>query len=295
MKSIITADLHLRPDRPRCRIDDDWLGFQEATIKFIVEEANKRNCLLSIIGDVFGKESPNVPNYITAMFLRYMLQVKKGVRLLAGNHDLPYHSWENVNSSSFGIVNSIIGDKIKYFDDLGSWAHFNEEPESPDQEIQFLHRLVFENLKSLPPNVKACTAQDLLNEFPNAKWIFTGDMHKHFHYEKKGRHVINPGCIIRQASDFINYKPIIYYVDTEKNIVEEIELPDVNIKLVDDSYIKIEEERENRVGAFVEGVKKSGKISLSFIDNINVALEKNNNLSKATIKEIRELMENSNE
>ena len=290
-KLIISADWHLRSVSPRCRIDDNWLDFQESIVKEIVKIANNKKAILCIIGDIF--DTPNVPSFITAMFLLNVLKVKIGTRILAGNHDLPQHSWANISNSSIGIINSIIVNGhhgIGYINELGSWGHFNEDMKNPNQELQFIHRLVFKNIKDVPSNVSACSAQDLLDEFPNAKYIFTGDMHKAFIYEKKNRFVINPGCIIRQAADFKDYVPSVYFVDTDEDIIEQIFLPD-NGEVVIDSYLREEEERVNRIEAFVEGVKKNGKVSLDFISNVNVALDKNKKMSKETVLTIRELME----
>ncbi len=53
-----------------------------------------------------------------------------------------------------------------------------------------------------------------------------------------------------------------------------------------------EEERDNRITAFVEGIKKSTNISLSIIDNIEKAINKNKKtLDEDTIKMIRSLVE----
>ena len=61
--------------------------------------------------------------------------------------------------------------------------------------------------------------------------------------------------------------------------------------MVTDAYIQEANAREDRIGAFVEGVKKNGKISLSFTDNIEAALLKNKRMSKETVKMIHELIE----
>ena len=74
---------------------------------------------------------------------------------------------------------------------IGMWAHFNEEfTGNTETGLRFIHRLVFPTVKELPPTEKACTAMELLAEFPDSKWIFTGDMHTAFHFEHKGRHVM---------------------------------------------------------------------------------------------------------
>ena len=75
MKLLITADWHLRLNIPRCRTDENWLEFQESMVKEIVQIANRKRAILAIIGDIF--DIPNVPSYITAMFLLNVLKVKQ--------------------------------------------------------------------------------------------------------------------------------------------------------------------------------------------------------------------------
>lgn len=288
---ICTADWHLRADKPRCRLDEDWLSFQEGIVEWIVDKANEYSCGINIVGDIF--DTPNVPASIISMFLRQISKCKEGVQFIAGNHDLPYHSFENLDNSSIGIIYEAAQHHSKLYHGMacGRWADFDCEEKGPNiNKALFIHRLVFENSKTIPPNVQAITASELLDEYPDKNWIFTGDNHHAFHYEKKGRHVLNPGCITRQASDFIQYQPSIYFVDTDENIVEAIPIPDTG-ELVTDAYIQEANAREDRIGAFVEGVKKNGKISLSFTDNIETALLKNKNMSKETITMIHELME----
>jgi len=290
-KFICTADWHLRSDRPRCRLDEDWFAFQEGIVEWIVETANNYNCGIKIIGDIF--DTPNVPANVIAMFLRQISKCKEGTQFIAGNHDLPYHSIDNLSNSAIGIVYEAAQHHSKIYHGMtcGLWLDFGEKEKGLERTgLVFTHRLVFENSKTIPPNVHAITAAELLEEYPNAKWIFTGDNHHAFHYEKKGRHVVNSGCITRQASDFIEYQPIIYYVDTDENIVEAIPIPDTGA-MVTDAYIQEANAREDRIGAFVEGVKKNGKISLSFTDNIEAALLKNKSMGKETVKMIHELME----
>lgn len=295
---IWSADWHLVPEAPRCRIDENWLLFLENIIQFIVKISNKKNAKLGIGGDLFGSKSPNVPNYIVSMFLRNVLKVKNGVRILAGNHDEYFHNFDYIHKTSFGILDAFISGnenngRLNYIDDLGTWYNFNEEVINPDKELVFLHRLVFNNAKSIPPNVKASTAQDLLDEFPSAKFIFTGDNHGSFLYERKGRIVCNPGSIYRRSVDQKNYKPSVYFVDTDKGEIDQIFLPDVDEKIIDDKYIIQEEERENRIGAFVDKVKKNEVVELDFMKNIEKALMMNKNLSKETRNTIRELCEDN--
>ncbi|MFA5153514.1 MAG: metallophosphoesterase [Clostridia bacterium] len=296
MKIVSCSDLHVRPDRPRCRTDNDWDETQRLMIRNIVSIANKYNVPLCMVGDLFNKGT--APEYLMIMLIEEFSNINKKVHILAGNHDLPYHSMENIQNSSIGVFFSLAKNHSKIVHGMSefssSWCDFNSII-SGDTDYSksslFIHQLVFKTLKSIPPNCDGMTASQLLEKYPNYKYILTGDNHKCFHYEKDGRHVINGGCTIRQSSDEKSYKPSVFYVDTEKEIVERIYLDD-NVEMIDDEYLQKEEERDNRITAFVEGIKKSTNISLSIIDNIEKAIKKNNKtLDEDTIKMIRSLVE----
>jgi len=292
MKAIITADLHIRADKPRCRLDNDWMKAQRDALSFIGATADNKKAPLIVIGDIFN--TPNVPSAVLNMVIGFLLSIDEGSHILAGNHGLPYHSWDNVDNSAFGILNLLMehGSNIHTLGQFGQWAHFGQPFTGNDTGIMFIHELTFPDVKSIPPNTQAKTAPELLFENPEAQWIFTGDYHHSFHYEKKGRHVINPGCIIRQAADMIDYQPKVCYVDTDKDIVEWIDIPDT-AEMVTDEYLRAEEAREDRISAFVEGVKESGHVSLSFIDNLEaeVAENKLEPLVESTIRELIEIGE----
>jgi len=290
-KFILTADLHIRSDIPRCRVDEDWEETQRLMINEIISVANKYKVPLVITGDLF--DSPNIPARFIVMLINEFSKIKDKVYFLAGNHELPYHSLQNIDNSSIGIFSSMAKNHNKIIEgmaEFGLWSHFNCKYEGTNSGLLFIHKLVFENNKSLPPNVQAITAQELLDKYENVNWIFTGDNHQCFHYEKNGRHVVNPGCSIRQKTDEQEYKPSVFYIDTEKEIVERIFLSD-DIKMVDDNYIIEEKEKIDRISAFVEAIKHDEKITLDFIENIETGIEKNKKvLNKETVKVIRELI-----
>lgn len=291
MKILISADWHLRADRPRCRTDEDWENSQEIILSQIAQIANDNDVDVYIGGDLL--HTPQVPSRIISMFLRFSAQVNRRVFVIAGNHDLSYHSWNTVSTSSFGIIQEIIKkgeSNINTPGELGEWAHFDQPFTGENNGIRFIHRLVFPSAKDLPPNVDACLASELLQEFPDSKWIFTGDYHHSFHYEKNGRHVVNPGCINRQAADMIDYNPSVYLVDTDAGLVEMMSLNDP-LEYVTDEYLRVEEEREERIAAFVETVRTSGDVSLDFAANIEKALLVSKDMAPEDKNMVRLLME----
>lgn len=290
---IITADIHLRPDKPRCRRDEDWYQTQEKILFFIADRANEKKSPVAIIGDIFGYANPNVPSYLSNLFMEFCIRVKKGVYILAGNHDLPYHSFNNVYQSSFGVfwkLTQLPDSPVHSLSEIGSAAHFNEEIETgANPHVLFLHQLTLPSKKDIPLYIDAVSASQLLQQYKEAQWIFTGDNHHHFHYEQDGRHVINPGCTTRQAADFIDYRPVIYYVNFKEEKIQTIFLPD-DSEMVTDEFLRNEESRENRISAFIEGIHAHKNISLSFLDNIERYLE-TNKIKPETKRMIQRLIE----
>lgn len=290
MKCVITADWHIRATRPRCRIDEDWFATQERALEQIREFANEKRCPVFVVGDIFNSLSDTSFQCIQ-MIQKMAKLTRMGLYILAGNHDLPYHMTENIERSAVGIL--MRSNKIKkikdYFieNDFENFSAGNFDEETENKEIIFKHVLCFPDMKSLPPNVDAMTAKDLLEEYTKAKWIFTGDYHQNFHYEKNGRHVINPGCLLRQAVDLKDYQPGFYFVDTDENIVDFNPIIDEE-QFIDDSYILREKEKEERIEAFANKVGEVESVSLDYFENVKSAMlsSKLSGELKETIKEL---------
>lgn len=290
MKFILSADLHLREDRPRCRLDTDWIQTQEKALDQVFDVCVEKNCDLFVVGDLFHRSREFRMVVYVQKLARKLKKENLTFRYLCGNHDNLYHSSLNSDKSAIGLLEC--SENCFYIKDYSkniSAANFDQE-DNKDAEIVFKHILVFPDVKSLPPNVDAITAKELLSEFPKAKWIFTGDYHHNFHYEKNGRHVVNPGCLLRQASDMKDYQCGVYYVDTDKEVVEFIPIIDSE-EFVDDSYIIKQEERENRIESFVDKLKDTKNISLDFINNVENAMIENKIQGelKTTIEELLEV------
>ena len=292
MKCVITADWHIRSNLPRCRKDENWYETQEKALEQIRSFANEKKCPVFVVGDIFHSIG-DTNFYCIQMIQKMARRTREGLYVLAGNHDLLHHSSENLDRSAIGVLLRSKGVlKIKdYFieNEIEDFSAGNFDEETKDAEIIFKHVLCFPDMKSLPPNVDALTAKDLLEEYPKAKWIFTGDYHKNFHYEKNGRHVVNPGCLLRQAVDFKNYQPGFYFVDTEKNIVEFNPIIDEE-EFIDDSYILREKEKEQRIEAFANKIGEVESVSLDYSENVKKALL-TSGLSEELTETINELME----
>lgn len=275
MRFVLTADWHLREDRPRCRKDENWLGTQKSALNSIFAICDKTKANLYVVGDIFHRSNEFKMVRDVQILADDLERVGLKLYYLCGNHDLKYHSSLNLNSSAIGLLRSSNNCRLikdNPFENLDA-PNFDEMPRD-DVDYLFLHTLCFPDMKSMPPNVNAVCAKDLLEEFPKVNWIFTGDYHRNFHYKWKGRHVVNPGCLLRQASDMKDYECGVYYIDTEKEIVDFIRIID-NEELVDDSYIVEQKERDERIDDFVSKLGETKAVSLDFIDNVEKAMRAN--------------------
>ena len=295
-KMIISADWHIRATRPRCRVDNDWLETQRMALAKVMKVAIDKKSPVLVVGDIFHSNSDT--SFECIQLVQQMADKLGGLYILAGNHDLPYHSSENLDKSAIGVLlNSNNVHLIK--DYLTKWNLEQEYPyiisagnfdEEDDKRAEIVFKHVLTILSEDKPDFVDCeTPESLLEKFPDAKWIFTGDYHHNFHYEKNGRHVVNSGCLLRQASDMKNYKCGVYFVDTDENIVEFIPIID-NEDLIDDSYILQENERNERIESFVDKLKKTKGVSLDFIDNVQNEM-KRNKFETELVQVVDELLE----
>jgi DNA repair exonuclease SbcCD nuclease subunit len=267
MQVMFTADWHLRGERPRCRTDLDWLESQRRDVAYIVEMANKHADMLVIAGDIF--HLPRVATEVVNMALEELGRAKVPVQILAGNHDLPYHSYENVERCSFGtlrragFLQEISGPSYP----ICGWP-FGLDKACPSP-VRVLHRLVFPNAEARPIEGIGFTAEEILAEFPESRLIITGDYHHSFVFEgENGRTLINPGCINIQAADMIGYQPVIALVDTDTHKCSWFQIPAAADSVVTDEYLTEAKARDERIEAFLDAVAKGGGVTLSFTDNV---------------------------
>ena len=281
MKFICTADWHIRATKPRCRLDNDWIETQKNTLNQIQKISDEKNAPVIVVGDIFHSNSDT--SFECVQMVQYMADKLGELYILAGNHDLPYHSSENLEKSAIGVL--LKSQNIFPISEFFKNWHWNTDEkirysasnfdkcDDENAEMVFKHTLTIPS-EDKPDFVDCETPESLLEKFSNAKWIFTGDYHHNFHYEKKGRHVVNSGCLLRQVSDMKDYQCGVYFIDTDANIVEFIPIID-NEDLIDDSYILQENERNERIESFVDKLKKTKAVSLDFIENVHNEMKRN--------------------
>jgi len=302
-KYIITADWHLRSQRPRCRLDDNWLETQWNALGQIIDYANEYEADVIVIGDIFHSTNETT-NEVIGLVQEVALHLErfgKSLYILAGNHDLPQHNLDNINRSAFQIL--LNSKNINHLDQLDIWRsdECNKMKISASNfgaadilntEIVFKHILCFPENERIPPNDKIVKPSELFAQFENAKYIFTGDYHRQFVYTKgKKKKLINPGCLLRQAADMMDYEPSVTLISFEDGELEYqiLQIPD-DERMVTDEYLEKEEMRNSRIEAFIERIKENEQVTFDFIENVH-NLIKSNNINPEIKNTILELME----
>lgn len=264
------SDTHFVGTRPVSRLDKNWLATQESVLQFLVDKANENQVPLVLTGDIF--EHAVVATSVVNMVIRVLHGAKYGVFIIPGNHELPFHRFEDVESASIGIVLKSFP-LIPRINGVQDAAPFGKDVDT-EAPVVFTHRLIFRDEASRPPRAVGMTAQELLDALPSAKWIFTGDYHdSYWHTSPDGRHVVNPGCTMVHNASKIGDICRCALVDIDAGTVDWIEIPDDPANL-SDSHLRTEEERVSRVTAFLEKVQGQGSARiLDFKGNLELKMQ----------------------
>lgn len=267
-KHLITADWHIRSTVPSCieAIPEEWMKFQKKSVARVGEIAKEYKVdEINIGGDLFHSEqtASNECIYLLQEFVKGMDYCNIPVYILAGNHDLPQHSSNNIPKSAIGVLlNSKSVRNMSYDTSSIKGCNFDED-DYGDAKLIFKHVLTIPS-KDKPDFIECETPESLLEKYNHAQFIFTGDYHKNFHFEKDGRHVVNSGCLMRQAADFEDYTPGVYIVDTETEDVNFVPIG-LEQKFNHNGYEK--KALDQTIENFVEGIKAED-VTLDYVSSL---------------------------
>jgi len=283
-KLLITADWHIRSTVPSC-IDmnnEQWMDFQKASVKRVGEIARENDVdEIDIGGDLFHSEvtASNECVYLLQDFIQDMDKKNIPVFILAGNHDLPQHSSSNIPKAAIGVLlNSKCVRNMGWATSYIKGCNFDND-DYGDAKYIFKHVLTIPS-RDKPDFIECETPESLLKEYLNAEWIFTGDYHRNFEFHLEGRHVINSGCLMRQAADFEDYTPGVYIVDTE---TEECKFVPIGIEQPFNHNGQQKKELDETIQNFVSSIKKE-EVTLDYVNSLR-------NEAKHHPKEIQDKIE----
>lgn len=273
--AILTGDWHLREDAPVCRIDDFWES-QWEKVDFISNLQKQYGCPVWHSGDLFNKWNPSL--YLVAETIKHL---PNKFFTIYGNHDLPQHNLELVHKCGINLLREANKLTVMNGEHWGSKTPsvFNMIAE---KKILLWHVMTYVGREPWPgcPDPKAIT---LLKKHKDFDLILTGHNHKAFVVEDNGRLLVNPGSIMRQDADQIDFKPRVYLWDAKLNEVEIVFLP-IKDDAVSREHLDKKQNRDGRIEAFISRLNTDWEGGLSFEENLEMLMTKNK--TKDAIKKI---------
>ena len=214
-------------------------------------------------GDLFHHWKPS-PRLLSET----MIFLPKDFRTVYGQHDLPQHNLKEQYRS--GIYALEVAGKLEVL----SGTHWGQDPSASGtvrrngvkRNILVWHKMVWQG-KRLWPGQKDPSSIAILKKYPEYDLILTGDNHKPFVEELDGRLLVNPGSLMRQSADQIDYRPRIYLYDAESNTVVPEYLP-IEKDAVSRLHLEEKFEREDRIEAFISKLQGEWDAGLSFETNL---------------------------
>lgn len=295
---IFCSDLHLGLSRPRCR-KDDWMQVQETMLNTIVEYSWKYKVPVFVAGDIFHK--PKEDPLVVSMAIRCMKRTKwYGV---PGQHDLPGHSIEYINTTSFW--NLVEADVLHYIKDseeqelcnivgfpFGSSSDMKQRnPLHKDKpNIALIHKLAWKTAAPFPGAPDTGNVNALVKEYKGFDALVFGDNHQGFSTVIKNKPILNCGIACRRTIAEKEYVPRCYVLFDDLSM-KALPLP------YKDDIIEVEDtvtQKNDQMQVFVKTLLEQTEVHLSFSHNLKIFLE-THKVSDELYELIWNIMEQANE
>jgi len=254
--AILCSDLHLREDTPIGRTDD-YMQAQLRKLEFLWAEADKYQVPIFCSGDIFhkAKSSP----YLESITINCL---PEDMTIIPGQHDLPNHNIDNYGKSSLNVLETaqeaLHMHRVAY-NDIATFDYI--------RRIGLIHTMVQKPNDKQDEIIGGTNAITLLRKYPDLDLIVSGDNHKPFIVEYEGRLLVNPGSMMRMTAAQIDHKPRVYLWYAEDNTVEPAYYP-IEENVISREHIEIQEQRDERIDAFVSRINDDYEIGLSFEKNL---------------------------
>ena len=303
MKLLVIKDPHFRKGfgSPESRVDDydDVIEDKLSQIEKISKD--KGIDYIVFTGDVLDKKYPSSYSFGAIMSNLELIEKikgfsKKGILSIAGNHDLPYSSYDNVNNSVYKLAMSHLKDisYSKIEDDktsvygipyvehdkvMDEISKINEQADPEKSNVVVLHEH-FIPFDSEIGDLKYSSFFKYtdVKKFSNIKFFVYGHLHKGFeprNYELEGGNSqwhINPYSLYRLARNYYTvsgeHVPEVTYIDTESEDVYNIKLKVGDFSIVfDRNLLNQETENDENLNKYIQSI--SSILKSLFIESSN--------------------------
>ena len=243
---IACSDLHLTETPPAFRSEEpDWFAAQARQLRWLSELKKELGCPVVIAGDIFDRAqgSSRLVNFVADNLPQSFA--------CPGNHDLPYHSMERLDLSSYGslirmgIVDGVRGCRWFKHDDLDIALHLfpygaalTDCVSQGDINIAVVHHYVWDKDSPLAKFKPECEISLVLDQLKGYDFYIFGDNHKPFQFDN----VVNCGSFFRREKGDENYRPSVALIYRDR-----IELKPIP---VESDIVTTIEEKEKKASAY---------------------------------------------
>jgi DNA repair exonuclease SbcCD nuclease subunit len=277
--AILTADIELRAFQPTCRTDCHWEN-QAKKIAWLKELQERHGrCPILDAGDLFDKRYKSNPSHELLGWA--MENLPQPFYTIPGNHDLPGKSIENYSNSAMAVLekaekltcchNEFVIASNKFYIYGYHWGATLIQPAFfNDINIALVHAMVYEEFEPFPGCV-GYSAKEVMDLLPDFNLIVCGHNHQTFVRKHRGRVLVNPGSLMRNDADQIDFKPSVFLWFADTNTVERVYVP-IEEGVINRDYIDIKKAKETRLDAFVEKLGEQVVSGINFHDNLEAAV-----------------------
>lgn len=304
VSAILTSDLHLREDTPVCRTEDFQRTLQRKLDWLSELQQSHGGVPILDAGDLLHhwKSSPALLSWV-------MLNLPHPFITVPGNHDMPQHNLSLLRTS--GLYTLAVSTSVRMLDDefplwddelpfdiyAIPWGVKTLHPDCPKprkhrKKVLLYHGLTYVGSEPYPGAEKeGLLASRLLERFLQFDLIVSGHYHSGFccSSEDGKRLLVNPGGIARMTADEIDRQPYVYLWDAERNVAEPVAVP-IEQGVIRRDHIERQEERNERMDAFLSRMSQDVEIQLSFQENLRRYMAQND-ISKTVREEVWQCLE----
>lgn len=272
---ILTGDWHLREDTPICRTEPEFQTSQWKKVDFVSDLQKKYKCPIIHSGDLYNHWKPSP--WLLSMSMKH---IPDNFWTIYGNHDLPQHNLELANKCGINVLKE--AGKLGVLEN----THWGQSPVYIGPDRVFKRKMLIWHVMSYQGKLPwfGCTdplSAGLIRKYKDAELILLGHNHKPFIEEFNGRLLVNPGSLTRQNADQADFRPRVWLWYAETNTVVPVYLP-IETDVISREHLDIQEQRDNRIDAFISRLDTDWKASLSFEDNL-IIFEKENKIRKSVM------------
>lgn len=278
MKLICTGDWHIRLQKPENRIDDYYNSQKEKVRWILNQRVGTEKTYINQPGDFF--DNPSIPYSVFSDYVNLISANTRGdysfILSVFGQHDLRYRaSKHNTALNALNCTTNILilnENPIYVLPNTRivgcSWGEEIPKP-SPDYPVNILviHKMIIdEKLYAQQDNFERADKFIKKHKFD---LIVSGDNHKGFIQEYKGRYLVNCGSLMRTNKDQFDHKPFIVIYDTDEKTIERRYVPirPINEVFNIDNIEKLQA-RNEKLEVFVKGLSEHKDMGLNFMDNL---------------------------